>query len=212
MPLVNSTRLSQSRTGHATRSIPGGAYSWEERLCQEVLAWIPAHSHWEATFTYRLGMLAQDQGNYEEARRQYQRSLKIDEELGNRANMATSYHELGILAQRQGDYEEAHRQYQRSFKLFEELGHRVGMASSYGQLGLLLTEIGKVEEAVGYTLASLVFYLQVGAPEANVNLSWLARQQEQLGETQFRTVVHRHLGEQDTENLLQVLKEQEGEK
>jgi hypothetical protein len=35
---------------------------------------------------------------------------------------------------------------------------------------------------------------------------------EQLGETQFRTVVHRHLGEQDTENLLQVLKEQEGEK
>jgi tetratricopeptide (TPR) repeat protein len=139
-----------------------GAYSWEERLCQEVPAWIPAHSHWEATFTYRLGMLAQDQGNYEVARRQYQ----------------------------------------RSFKIFEELGHRVGMASSYGQLGLLLTEIGKVEEAVGYTLASLVFYLQVGAPEANVNLYWLARQQEQLGETQFRTVVHRHLGEQDTENLL----------
>lgn len=76
------------------------------------------------------------------------------------------------------------------------------MAASYGQLGSLLTESGKVEEAIGYTLASLVFYLQVGAPEASVNLSWLARQQEQFGETQFRTVVHRHLGEQDTDNLL----------
>jgi len=80
------------------------------------------------------------------------------------------------------------------------------MAASYSQLGSLLTEIGKVEESVGYTLASLVFYLQVGAPEASVNLYWLARQQEQLGEAQFRTVVHRHLGEQDTENLLQLLK------
>jgi hypothetical protein len=72
-----------------------------------------------------------------------------------------------------------------------------------------------VEEAVEYTLASLVFHLQVGAPEASVDLSWLARQQEQLGETQFRSVVYRHLGEQDTENLLQLLKEtgteQEGE-
>jgi hypothetical protein len=86
-----------------------------------------------------------------------------------------------------------------------------GQPSRYGfQLwsarGSLLTEIGKVEEAVGYSLASLGFYLQVGAPEASVNLYWLARQQEQLGETQFRTVVHHHLGEQDTENLLQLLK------
>ena len=64
-----------------------------------------------------------------------------------------------------------------------------------------------MEEAVGYTLASLVFYLQVGAPEASLCLSWLARQQEQLGETQFRTVVHRHLGEQETENLLQLLEQ-----
>jgi hypothetical protein len=62
-----------------------------------------------------------------------------------------------------------------------------------------------VEEAVGYTLASLVFYFQVGAPEASIDLYWLARQQEQLGEGQFRTVVHRHLGEQETENLLLLL-------
>lgn len=83
------------------------------------------------------------------------------------------------------------------------------MVLTQGQLGSLLTEIDKVEEAVGYTLASLVFYLQVGAPEANVNLYWLARQQEQLGETQFRTVVRRHLGDEDTETLLQFLGEED---
>jgi len=84
-----------------------GASSWEERLCQEVLAWIPAHSHWEATFTYRLGMLAQDQGDYEEAHRQYQRSFKIFEELGHRVGMASSYGQLGLLLTEIGKVEEA---------------------------------------------------------------------------------------------------------
>src|SRR5205085_656125 len=175
--------------------------------------WIPDHTDWAAVFTHELGILAQDQGDYEEARRQYQRALEIDEALGNQAGMATGYGQLGMLAQRQGDYPEAQRQYQRALEIDEALGNQAGMASSYGQLGILLTETGKVEEAVGYTLASLVFYLQVGAPKVNFCLYWLARQQEQLGETQFRTVVHRHLGEQETENLLQLLKgtEQEGE-
>jgi tetratricopeptide (TPR) repeat protein len=184
-----------------------GAYSWEKRLCQEVLAWIPVHSHWgAAVFTQRLGILAQDQGDYEEAQRQHQRALEISEALGDRAGMAASSYQLGNQAYLQGDYQEAQRQYQRALEIFEALGDRAHLASSYAQLGSLLTEIGKVEEAIGYTLSSLVFYLQVDAPEARVSLYWLARQQEQLGETQFRTVVHRHLGEQDAENLLQLLK------
>jgi len=125
--------------------------------------------------------------------------------------MATNYHQLGMLAQQQGDDQEARRQYQRALEINEALGNLAGMATSFGQLGSLLTETGKVEEAVGYTLASLVFYLQVGAPEGSVNLYWLARQQKLLGEAQFRTAVHRYLGEQDTENLLQLLNKQEGE-
>ena len=159
---------------------------------------------------HQLGLLTQRQGDYEEARRQYQRSLAIREALGDQAGMASSYHQLGMLAQHQGDDQEARRQYQRALEIFEALGNQTGMASSYGQLGILLTETGKVEEAVGYTLASLVFYLQVGAPEASLCLSWLARQQKLLGKKQFRTLVRRRLGEEDTKALLQFLKEQEG--
>ena len=48
-----------------------GAYSWEGRLCRETLTWIPDHSHWAAVFTHHLGMLAQRQGDYQEARRQF---------------------------------------------------------------------------------------------------------------------------------------------
>ena len=56
---------------------------------------------------HHLGVLAQRQGDYEEAARQYQRSLDIDERLGNQAGMASSYHQLGVLAQKRGDYAEA---------------------------------------------------------------------------------------------------------
>ena len=52
-----------------------------------------------ATGYHQLGILAQDRGDYDEAARQYQRSLDINERLGNQAGMATSYHQLGMLAQ-----------------------------------------------------------------------------------------------------------------
>ena len=44
-----------------------------------------------ATSYHNLGILAQDQGDYEEAARQYQRSLDINEQLGNQAGMAGGY-------------------------------------------------------------------------------------------------------------------------
>jgi tetratricopeptide (TPR) repeat protein len=50
----------------------------------------------------QLGILAQLRGDYEEAARQYQRSLDIDQRLGNQAGMATVYHQLGELASEQG--------------------------------------------------------------------------------------------------------------
>ena len=61
--------------------------------------------------------LAQARGDYDEAARQYQRSLDINERLGNQAGMATSYHQLGSLAQDRGDYDEAARQYRRSLDI-----------------------------------------------------------------------------------------------
>ena len=55
-----------------------------------------------ATSYHQLGILAQDRGDYDEAARQYQRSLDINERLGNQAGMATSYHQLGILEKDRG--------------------------------------------------------------------------------------------------------------
>jgi tetratricopeptide (TPR) repeat protein len=70
---------------------------------------------------HQLGMIAQDQGDYEMARRLYEQSLEIRRQLGDQAGMAFSLGQLGVLAQDQGDHATARRLYEQSLKIFERL-------------------------------------------------------------------------------------------
>ncbi|MGI5239139.1 tetratricopeptide repeat protein [Dactylosporangium sp. CA-139066] len=58
------------------------------------------------------------------------RSLAIEEQLGDRAGMATGYHQLGVLAQAQGDYAEAERRYQQSLTISQQVGNRSSTVKS----------------------------------------------------------------------------------
>jgi tetratricopeptide (TPR) repeat protein len=131
-------------------------------------------------------MLAQDRGDYEEAARQYQRSLDIKERLGDQSGMATSYSQLGDLAQQRGDYDEAARQYQRSLDIDERLGDQAGMAISYSQLGNLEKERGgSVTVAVTWHVRALAIRLSIGVPQASNNLHRLAAYRRELGAEPF---------------------------
>ena len=70
-----------------------------------------------AAATTSSALSPRTRGDYDEAARQYQRSLDISERLGDQAGMASSYGQLGTLAQERGDYDEAARQYQRSLDI-----------------------------------------------------------------------------------------------
>src|SRR5256884_1294362 len=98
-----------------------GAWDQEAALIHDTLARLPADSPRQAAWIHQLGMLAHDRGDYDEAARQYQRSLDMKERLGSRAAMAIGYHQLGMLAQDRGGYDEAARQYQRSLDINEQL-------------------------------------------------------------------------------------------
>ncbi|WP_273120863.1 tetratricopeptide repeat protein, partial [Actinomyces dentalis] len=67
----------------------------------------------------------------------YEQSLHIEEELGNRAGIATTHGQLGVLAQDRGDYDTARTQYQRALAIFEELGNRVNIAKVRRSLDIL---------------------------------------------------------------------------
>jgi tetratricopeptide (TPR) repeat protein len=124
-----------------------GAWDQEASLIHDTLTRLPADSPRQAVWIHQLGVVAQYRGDYDEAARQYQRALDINERLGDQAGMARSYHQLGRLAGDRGDYEEAARQYQRSLDISERLGDQAGMASSYHQLGVLAQLRGDYDEA-----------------------------------------------------------------
>ena len=53
-----------------------------------------------ASTYHQLGDLACSHEDYDEATRQYQRVLDINERLGNQADMATNYSQMGVLEAR----------------------------------------------------------------------------------------------------------------
>ena len=116
----------------------------------------------EAALRHNLGVLAQDTGDYGQARRLYEESLRIKEELGNRAGVATTLHQLGNLAYLQGDYGQARQFYERAAETFRELGARREQAAVLHQLGMLAQDTGDYGQARQFYQESLRIEEELG--------------------------------------------------
>jgi hypothetical protein len=126
--------------------------------------------------------------------------------LAERSGMASIFiHQLGIISQGRGDYEQALSWYRKSLEISEELGNRAGMASTISQMGVLLTEAGSPGEAVPLNLHSLGMRAQMGSPEHGIDLHWLARQRNALGEERFQDLLREHAGEDGGATVLEML-------
>jgi tetratricopeptide (TPR) repeat protein len=139
-----------------------GAWDQEASLIHDTLAQLPADSPSRAGWTHQLGVLTQSRGDYDEAARQYQRALNLEEPLGNQTGMAESYLQLGWLAQDRGDYDEAARQYRRALGISEQLGDQAALAAGYHNLGLLAKDRGDYHEATRQYQRSLEIEVRLG--------------------------------------------------
>ena len=92
----------------------------------------------------RQGDLRYLLGEYDDARRMYEESLKISEEIGNKNGVSRSLHQLGNLAYLIGKYDEARKLYQQSLTIKEDLGDKSAVSSSLHQLGMLAQHTGGV--------------------------------------------------------------------
>jgi tetratricopeptide (TPR) repeat protein len=68
-----------------------------------------------------LGSLHYKQGEYERARQLYQQSLAINQELGDRAGVATAMAQMGLLLEQQGNLARAVTVMVQALQLFEQL-------------------------------------------------------------------------------------------
>jgi tetratricopeptide (TPR) repeat protein len=154
-------------TGQVTGSICSQLHTWgawdqEASLIYDTLTRLPADSPSRAPWIHQLGIIDQARGDYDEAARQYQVALSINERLGDQASTASSHHQLGILAQLRGDYDEAARQYQAALSIKERLGDQASTASTYHQLGILAQLRGDYDEATRQYQPSLSINERLG--------------------------------------------------
>jgi len=108
------------------------------------------------------GGLAHDQGDYEMARRSYERSLAIRRELGDRKDIARSLSSLASLARVQGEYARAVALHEESLALFRQLEDKAGIASAQNSLGIVARYQGNYERAVALHQESLAINRELG--------------------------------------------------
>ncbi len=104
----------------------------------------------EAVTYHNLGIVAQEQRQYEQAEQYYQNALRIKIEFDDRYSQASTYHQLGIVAQEQRQYEQAEQYYQNALRIKIEFDDRYSQASTYHQLGRVAQEQRQYEQAEQY--------------------------------------------------------------
>ena len=81
-----------------------------------------------AVVLHAIGLIHQDQGNYEEAVKKYNQSLKIEEKLGDKSGIAVTLGQLGMIQEAKKEYVFALQNYLKAFSIFYKLN------SPYSQL------------------------------------------------------------------------------
>jgi tetratricopeptide (TPR) repeat protein len=76
----------------------------------------------KAVWIHNLGIIAQRTGEYDEARKFYRRSLKIDQELGDMSGIALSLAQLALLEEKMGNLKEALQLILQAEAAFQDLG------------------------------------------------------------------------------------------
>ncbi len=109
-----------------------------------------------------LGYLYQFVGNLEQAEIVLEKSLAIDEKLGNQEGMAIDYGNLANVYQRQGKFHEAEGMLRQALAINEKLGSLEQKAIDYGNLGVIYQAQGKLDEAEAFYKKAIVIHEELG--------------------------------------------------
>ncbi|MCP4613105.1 MAG: tetratricopeptide repeat protein [Planctomycetes bacterium] len=124
-----------------------------ESLCTKIMPKVQKNT--QSLLVHDIGILLEHRGDYAAALAQYEKSLKMFEERGERAGMARSLHQIGMIHHDRGDYAAALTHYEKSLKILEELGARAGMARPLHQIGMIHHDRGDYVAALTHYEKSL---------------------------------------------------------
>ena len=94
-------------------------------------------------------------GKMDDAFRNYESSLKIAEELGDKSKIGKTIGNMGVIYENQGKYSKALKCYEKSLKIYEELKDKSGIAKSSGNIGVVYANQGNYSKAIEYHVKDL---------------------------------------------------------
>lgn len=109
---------------------------------------------------HQLGMNAEKQRRFDEAKSWYIKSLEIREKYGHYA--ASTYDQLGNIAREQRHFEEAEGWYKKSLAIEEKRDNEQGAAIANHQMGVIKEEQGHFEEAEAWYKKALKIWEKLG--------------------------------------------------
>ncbi|MCD6019694.1 MAG: yrrB 5 [Bacteroidetes bacterium] len=109
-----------------------------------------------------LGYLQDDIGNFNEAKKYYNRSLEINLKNNSKKQIALDYSNLGLNAENSGDFPDAIEWHNQALQLRIEISDTSGIAASNNNIGNIYGRQGDNTKALNYFLKSLKIIEQRG--------------------------------------------------
>ncbi len=90
--------------------------------------------------------------------------MKIREQIGDQAGLATNYNNIGLTYRYKGDYDKALDWFYKSLKIREQIGDQAGLATTYNNIGGVYYSKGDYDKALDWFYKSLKIAEQIRRP------------------------------------------------
>jgi len=129
-----------------------------------------------------IGNIYKTLEQYDLAIEQFQKSLQLEEELGNKLGLAINYQNIGDCQELQGKFDEALMNYRTSLALNEEIDSDKGRVFCKNSIAQLYIKQNKLEEALEILEPTLLNSIAIGdkyvTSRIYINLGWAHLKQE----------------------------------
>lgn len=116
----------------------------------------------EAAALNNIGNVYASTGNYSEALKVYEESLKIAKDIGDKVEEARALNNIGEVYRLTGKYREAFEAFETSLKIERESGNKAGEAETLNNIANVYNLKGEYEEALAVYEMSLKIAKEIG--------------------------------------------------
>jgi len=108
------------------------------------------------------GQIEESLGNWQASRSLAKEALPMQQQIGDRAGEAATWHRLATIDLREGDYDAAREKLQKSLPMQQQIGDRAGEAATWHQLATIDVHEGNYDAAREKFQKSLPIKQQIG--------------------------------------------------